>query len=130
LEWLLLTRATEGSGDPPPFSIDPHIIPSAALVVVLTPIIAPQTTEMIATVARAGRLVVAVDTLGTIGQQRFTGSEWTHLAGRLWRLERDNTIGTLREAGVPVTTWAGTGSLDEVLRDLTRMAAAPRIARR
>ncbi len=130
LEWLLLTRLIEGSSDPPPFSIDPHVIPAAALVVVLTPLIAPQTTDMIATLARAGRLVVAVDTLGTIAQQRFTGSEWSHLAGRLWRLERENTIGALREAGVPITTWAGTGSLDEVLRDLTRMAAAPRIGRR
>ena len=129
-EWLLLTRATEGSGDPPPFSIDPHVIPTAALVIVLTPLIATQSTDMIATLARAGRLVVAVDTLGAIAQHRFTGSEWTQLAGRLWRLERDNTIGSLREAGVPVTSWAGTGSLDEVLRDLTRMAAAPRIGRR
>ena len=48
------------------------------------------------------------------------------MAHRLWRLERDNVIGQLREHGVPVVAWAGAGSLDQVLRDVTRMAAAPR----
>jgi hypothetical protein len=48
----------------------------------------------------------------------------------MWRLERDNTIGALREAGVPVAEWAGAGSLDQVLRDMTRLAAAPRVGRR
>jgi hypothetical protein len=52
------------------------------------------------------------------------------LAHRLWRLERANTIGQLREVGVPVTAWGGSGSLDEVLRDMQRMAAAPRIVLR
>jgi hypothetical protein len=45
-------------------------------------------------------------------------------------MERDNLIGLLREAGVPVTAWAGTGSLDQVLADMTRMAAAPRLGPR
>ena len=38
-------------------------------------------------------------------------------AGRLWRLERTNTLGQLREHGVPVVAWAGAGSLDQVLRE-------------
>ena len=33
----------------------------------------------------------------------------------------------LAEIGVPVVQWAGTGSLDQVLRDVTRLAAAPRV---
>jgi hypothetical protein len=57
----------------------------------------------------------------------LVGTEWTGLAQRLWRLERDVVIGQLREAGVPFTGWSGPGSLDHVLRDLTRLAAAPRI---
>lgn len=130
LEWLLHTRATGGSGDPPVFGIDPHLIPPSALVVVLTPMLSPQSAEMIATLARAGRVVVAVDTLGSLEARPLSGSQWTSLAQRLWRLERDNTIGQLREVGVPVTAWAGAGSLDQVLRDMTRMAAAPRIVRR
>lgn len=128
LEWLLQTRTGAGAGDVPVFGIDPHLIPSSALVVVLTPMLGPQSAEMIATLSRAGRVVVAVDTLGNVAEQEVEGSHWTQLAQRLWRLERLNTIGQLREVGVPVTPWAGPGSLDEVLRDMTRLAAAPRLA--
>jgi hypothetical protein len=45
-------------------------------------------------------------------------------------LERANTIGQLREHGVPVVTWAGAGSLDQVLRDVARLAVAPRVGMR
>lgn len=127
LEWLLATRATAGASDPPAFGIDPHLIPGSALVVVLTPLLGPQSVDMIAQLARAGRAVVAIDTLGELGSRSNDGSQWTDLARHLWRLERDNTIGQLREAGVPVTPWLGAGSLDQVLREMTRMAAAPRI---
>jgi hypothetical protein len=41
-------------------------------------------------------------------------------------MERDNTIGQLREHGVPVVTWAGAGSLDLVLRDVARLASGPK----
>jgi uncharacterized protein (DUF58 family) len=127
LDWLLDTRATEGAGDPPVFGIDPYLIPGSSLVVVLTPLLGQQSAEMIATIARAGRSVVAVDTLGALAQRPVIGSQWTAMAQRLWRLERENLMGQLREVGVPVTQWAGAGSLDQVLNDMTRMAAAPRI---
>jgi uncharacterized protein (DUF58 family) len=127
LEWLLRTRASAGAGDPPVFGIDPHLIPGSALVVVLTPLLGPQSADMIAQLARAGRVVVAIDTLGDMALRPIVGSQWTNVARRLWRMERDNTIGQLREVGVPVTAWVGAGSLDQVLREMTRMAAAPRI---
>ena len=127
LEWLLDTRAVAGSGDPPGFGIDPHLIGSSAMVVVLTPLLSVQSVEMIAKLARAGRSVVAVDTLGALAGRRIVSSKWTPVAVRLWRLERENTIGALREVGVPVVAWAGTGSLDDVLRDVVRMAAAPKV---
>jgi uncharacterized protein (DUF58 family) len=129
-EWLLSTRANLGAGDPPRFGIDPWLIPNAALVVVLTPMLDPRSAEMIATLARAGRVVVAVDTLGDLVNRPEPGGDWTLVAHGLWRLDRENMIGALREAGVPVTTWVGAGSLDQVLRDSTRMAAAPRVATR
>jgi uncharacterized protein (DUF58 family) len=127
-EWLLQTRGLEGAADPPVFGIGPHEIPAAALVVVLTPLLARQSVETIATLSRAGRVVVAVDTLGAVARQPVVGSRWSTVAADVWRLERDNIIGQLREAGVPVTEWAGHGTLDEVLHDLTRMAAAPKLA--
>src|SRR4029078_7158849 len=110
------TRATAGAGDPPVFGLDPHLIPGSALVVGLTPLLSPQRTEMVATLARAGRMVVAVDTLGRLATRPLVGTDWNRLAQRLWKLERENTIGQLREVGVPVTAWAGAGSLDQVLR--------------
>ena len=127
MEWLLRTRATAGSDDPPVFDLDPHLIPDSALVVVLTPLLGSQSADMIATLARAGRVVVAVDTLGALADRTVTGSQWTVLARQLWHLERENTIGALQEVGVPVTAWVGAGSLDKVLRDMTIMATAPRI---
>ncbi|MBX6749225.1 MAG: DUF58 domain-containing protein [Micromonosporaceae bacterium] len=128
LDWLLDIRAGAGVG--PTLGLDPSIIPNAALVVVLTPLLGPQSTETIATLARAGRSVVAVDTLGSLGQRRMSESRWTPVAQRLWWLERQNLIGLLHEAGVPVTAWIGPGSLDQVLHDMARMAAAGRLGGR
>jgi uncharacterized protein (DUF58 family) len=129
LDWLLKTRASRGAGDPPAFGVNAALIPNSALVIVLTPLLGPQSVSLIATLARAGRSVVAVDTLGAQARPAIE-SPWAQVAFRLWRLERENLVGLLRESGVPVTTWAGTGSLDEVLRDMARMAAAPRLGRR
>ncbi len=126
-EWLLSTRATAGAGDPPAFGLDPHLVPSAALVVVLSPLLGPRSTEMIAMLSRAGRVVIVVDTLGDMARQPVVSTQWTAVAQRLWRLEREGLIETLREAGVPVATWAGPGTLDQMLHDMTRMAAAPRV---
>jgi uncharacterized protein (DUF58 family) len=126
-EWLLSTRATLGAGDPPRFGIDPWLIPGAALVVVLTPMLDPRSAEMVATLARAGRVVVAIDTLGDLVHHAEPLGDWTIVAHGLWRLDRENMIGALREVGVPVTAWVGAGSLDQVLRDSSRMAAAPRV---
>lgn len=126
-EWLMATRATEGSGDPPPFGISPHLIPSAALVVVLSPLLSDRSVEVVAALAQASRMVLVVDTLGSLADTSAVSAEWTVLAHRLWRLERAALIGRLIEAGVPVAPWAGAGTLDVMLRDMTRMAAAPRI---
>ncbi len=139
LDWLLLVGADAGRvpaqrlppdddvSDGASFVLDPHRFPASALVIVLTPLLGPDISRVLATLARAGRLVLAVDTLGDLANRAVVGSQWTPLAQRLWRMERDNLIGQLREAGVPVTGWAGAGSLDQVLRDLTRLAAAPRV---
>jgi hypothetical protein len=80
---------------------------------------------MVARLARSGRFVVAVDTMtNDIATSRV--GPWSQVAHRLWRLDRENTIGQLREHGVPVVVWAGAGSLDQVLSDVTRLAGAPR----
>jgi uncharacterized protein (DUF58 family) len=153
LEWLLDVRAARGAQEPPPFMIGAQLISPNALVVVLTPMIDPKSAAMLARLARSGRFVVAVDTMppemlaalddapvgkvrgrGRAAKKPSTGSwlttgEFTALGARLWRLERQNTIGQLREHGVPVVTWAGAGSLDEVLRQVSRMASSPTAVR-
>ncbi|BCB86945.1 hypothetical protein Psuf_042580 [Phytohabitans suffuscus] len=129
LEWLLDVEARPSPYEPYDQVFGPHLLSSDALVVVFTPLVDGRSAEMLARLARAGRFVLAVDTLpeGVTPPRR---SDLTEVAHRLWRLERDNTIGQLREHGVPVVRWAGAGSLDLVLRDVARMASAPKGALR
>ncbi|WP_438872191.1 DUF58 domain-containing protein [Paractinoplanes rishiriensis] len=127
LEWLLDVR-------PDPVELDEddyenvfgvHHVSSDALVMVLTPLVDPRSADMLAQLTRSGRYVVAVDTLPP-GAAPVNRSHWTPLATRLWRIERENVLGRLREHGVPVVAWAGAGSLDLVLRDVARLASVPR----
>ncbi len=128
LEWLLDTSAGGSVGAAYDQVLGPHLLSANALTVVLTPLIDPSAAAMLARLTRAGRSVLAVDTLPPDVAPPDLGAH-TDVAYRLWRLERDNTIGALREHGVPVVSWAGAGSLDLVLRDLSRSASAPRAGR-
>jgi uncharacterized protein (DUF58 family) len=128
LEWLLdahpVPAAQERGGAQLASGIS-----ADALVVVLTPLLDARSAGMLAGLVRAGRFVVAVDTLPTDLVVPSVGM-WTGLAHRLWKLERENTIGQLGEHGVPVVAWAGAGSLDTVLRDVSRLASAPKVGAR
>jgi uncharacterized protein (DUF58 family) len=127
LEWLLDVRPARGAYDPSVGAFGHHHLPAHALVVVLTPLLDAWSVQMLAGLARRGRFVVAVDTLTAGVRPRAMPSAWWPLAYRLWRLERENTVGQLREHGVPVVTWAGPGSLDLVLRDVSRLALGPKV---
>ena len=124
LEWLLDVRA-DPADEVGEHVFGTHHVSPDALVVVLTPLVDPRSADMLAQLTQSGRYTVAVDTLpaGVVPPQRGT---WTPLATRLWRIERENVLGRLREHGVPVVAWAGAGSLDLVLRDVARLASAPR----
>ncbi|MGW0216199.1 DUF58 domain-containing protein [Micromonospora chokoriensis] len=129
LEWLLDIRVTSSSHEPYDQVFGPQLLSSDALVVVLTPLLDERSAQMLARLARAGRFVVAVDTLPTdLASPKDRG--WAEVAYRLWRLDREVMIGQLREHGVPVVRWAGAGSLDQVLRDVARLATAPRVGGR
>ncbi|MDG4807934.1 DUF58 domain-containing protein [Micromonospora sp. WMMD1120] len=129
LEWLLDIRAHASAHEPYDQVFGPQLLSSDALVVVLTPLLDERSAQMLARLARAGRFVVAVDTLPTDLASPKDGG-WAEVAYRLWRLDRDVMIGQLREHGVPVVRWAGAGSLDQVLRDVARLATAPRVGGR
>ena len=122
LEWLLDVRPDPMEQE---HDFGAHHVSSDALVMVFTPLVDPRAADMLALLARAGRYVVAVDTLPA-GAAPDVRNQWTPLATRLWRMERENVLGRLREHGVPVVDWAGAGSLDLVLRDVARLASAPR----
>ncbi|MEU5913036.1 DUF58 domain-containing protein [Micromonospora sp. NPDC047527] len=129
LEWLLDVRAEASQHEPYDQVFGPQMLSSDALVVVLTPLLDERSAQMLARLARSGRFVVAVDTLPTdLAPPKDRG--WAEVAYRLWRLDRDTMIGQLREHGVPVVRWAGAGSLDQVLRDVARLATAPRVGSR
>lgn len=129
LEWLLDVHAEHSPHEPYDQVFGPQLLAADALVVVLTPLLDERSAQMLARLARSGRFVVAVDTLpADLPAPKDRG--WAEVAYRLWRLDRDTMIGQLREHGVPVVRWAGAGSLDQVLRDVARLATAPRVGAR
>lgn len=103
-------------------------VPPRALVMVLSTLLEPDAGQRAATLALGGHTVLVVDTLPT-DPLLLQRNEWTSLAWRLVNLERQATVDRLAELGVPTVGWRGPGSLDEVLRDLSRAAAAPRLIR-
>jgi uncharacterized protein (DUF58 family) len=125
LEWLLDVRPDPVEGEGHENVFGPQHVSSDALVMVLTPLVDPRSADMLAQLTQSGRYVVAVDTLPETVRPELR-NQWTPLATRLWRMERENVLGRLREHGVPVVAWAGAGSLDLVLRDVARLASAPR----
>ncbi|RKN43400.1 DUF58 domain-containing protein [Micromonospora endolithica] len=129
LEWLLDVRAESAPQQSYDHLFGPQLLSADALVVVLTPLLDERSAQMLAGLARSGRFVVAVDTLpADLPSPKDRG--WAEVAYRLWRLDRDTMIDQLREHGVPVVRWAGAGSLDQVLRDVARLALAPRVGGR
>jgi len=148
LEWLLDVAPALDGAEPPPSMVGAHLISTNSLMIVLTPMIDPKSAAMLARFARSGRFVIAVDTMpasllaaidgvvpGQASKAALSIAPWlrrgdfTSSSARLWRLERQNTIDQLREHGVPVVSWGGSGSLDEVLQQVSRMASAPKAVR-
>lgn len=103
-------------------------VPSGSLVVMLSPLVGENAINRTAMLARSGHAVVVIDTLPEDAAPPRR-SEWTHVAWRLWLLERAGEVGRLAELGVPVVPWRGAGSLDQVLYDISRAAAAPKAMR-
>ncbi|SCL27789.1 Uncharacterized conserved protein, DUF58 family, contains vWF domain [Micromonospora nigra] len=129
LEWLLDVEARSSPHEPYDQVFGPQLLSADALVVVLTPLLDERSAQMLARLARSGRFVVAVDTL-PVDLPAPKDRGWAEVAYRLWRLDRDTMVAQLREHGVPVVPWAGAGSLDQVLRDVARLATAPRVGAR
>ena len=124
-----------------PEIVDPVGLDPRALVILLSPLVGVTVFDRAAGLTRLGHPLVVVDTLpADAGPQvdapqsdapQFDApqfdAQWTDVALRVWRLQRESRRHRLGELGVPIVAWRGAGSLDAVLRDLARARAAPRV---
>ena len=94
------------------------------MVIVLSPLVGRLAVAQIVHLVQHGHTVIVVDTLPE--EPSVPLPRMRALATRLRALERTVEIDRLGELGVPVVPWRGRGTLDEVLRDVSRLALAPR----
>jgi len=97
----------------------------AQLVVMLSPLIAPDALDLAVELGRQGVAVIIVDTLPDHVIQ--DDDEYIALAWRIRLLERRRELRMVMAAGIPVVEWQGRGSLDQVIRDVSRRTSAPRM---
>lgn len=120
-----------------------HPVAVGTLVVFLTPAVSVQVLAHATQLARRGTSTIVVDTLprsmatGAVTDEQLRGlvpeqdlSPGARLAWRVRLLERAREMDRTRLSGVPIVTWVGPGTLDLVLRDLTRQRRVPRMVTR
>lgn len=119
LHWLAAVDIPADPVPPSPELMRRQLGNHRGLTVVFTPLLTPRAVGLLASLARAGRPVLCVDTLPPhVTPPRRT--HWSDVAQRLWRLDRANTVMELRDLGVAVEPWRGSASLDNVLAELNR----------
>jgi uncharacterized protein (DUF58 family) len=103
-------------------------LPPGSLAIMLSPLVSSKALERAATLSAHGLSVAVVDTLPADVAE--VDDVIARFAWRIRILERREELDAIRDLGVPVVAWRGTGSLDPFLREIARRAAAPRLARR
>jgi uncharacterized protein (DUF58 family) len=104
-------------------------VPAGTIVLVFSPMLSQAALVATTTLASRGLDVVVVDCLPEdldLGRDDAR----TALAWRMRLLEREALLGRVQRAGIPVVAWRGRGTLDEVLRRLSRRSTAPSVVRR
>jgi hypothetical protein len=113
---------------------DPRMrIDPGALVFICSPLISPASMQRAVDLARRGLSMVVVDTMPEVVTHLSSDAEddpAVRLAWRIRMLQRDAEVRAVAMRGVPVVPWRGPGSLDQVLRHVSRRARAPRLAAR
>lgn len=105
-------------------------VTGGAVVVVLSPMLAPSVGTITATLTRRGVPVLVVDTLPPDAVPAAGDGVEPKVAALAWRmrlLERSVVLDRLGRLGCPVVPWRGPGTLDDVLRRLARRAQQPRV---
>ena len=98
------------------------------LTVMLSPLIDPESIDLVVSLGRQGTSVIVVDTL----PDHVTDDDdpYTALAWRIRLLERRRELRMVQAVGIPVVRWRGPGSLDQVIRDIARRSTGPRLVQR
>jgi uncharacterized protein (DUF58 family) len=105
---------------------------AGTVVMVLSPMLTPEVTTVMVTLARRGLTVVVIDTLTPeiLPEPARNPRTPARLAWRLRLVERQMQITEVNRRGIPVVPWRGPGTLDEVLRRLARRSRMPRVMSR
>jgi uncharacterized protein (DUF58 family) len=114
-------------------STDPRMrLDPGALVFICSPLISPASMQRAVDLARRGLTMVVVDTLPENLKHLADADDdpAVSLAWRIRLLQRDAEVRAVATEGVPVVPWRGPGSLDQVLRQVSRRARAPRLVAR
>lgn len=125
--------ATVRVGDLPEVDTLSLGVTGGAVVVVLSPMLAPSVGTVAATLVRRGLSVLVVDTLPPDARPPVAAGADPQVAALAWRmrlLERSVVLDRLARLGCPVVPWRGPGTLDDVLRRLARRARQPRVVSR
>src|SRR5487761_2132446 len=128
-EWLLDVRPSGVQRDSAATEWFAGVRISNALVVTLTPLLDNDAAASLLMLRQRGAALVVVDTLSDAAQPEAS-DRVSEVARRLWVLERRRVMLRLGDAGIPVVAWTSTSSLEGVLRDVARIAAAPRLVNR
>jgi len=113
-------------------------LPSAAVVVLFSPLLDDRAIDTLQDLRDRGSSVIVLDVLtaeppsphhpGRFKRKPSDIEPFDHVVLRLWRLDRAALRHRLNEAGIPVVRWDGRRALDEVLAPLQQLplAKAPR----
>jgi uncharacterized protein (DUF58 family) len=103
------------------------------VVFVFSPMLGQAIVTATASLVQRGLPVVVVDTLPPGVSPRVPDGVDPQLADLAWRmrkLERDQVLAGLAALGCPVIGWRGAGTLDDVLRRLSRRRSVPQVVAR
>lgn len=103
--------------------------PPGTVVFVLSPMLHDVALRATGSLASHGLPVTLVDTLPP-GMDVTGHSEVQRVAWRMRLLERRSLLERLARTGCPVVPWRGPGSIDDVMRQLSRRASLPRAGAR
>jgi uncharacterized protein (DUF58 family) len=98
------------------------------IVLALSPMLTPEIITTMVRLSRRGLSLVAIDTLpaDALPRPALDPRSPGRLGWRMRLVERRMLLDELTREGIPVVTWRGPGTLDEVLGRLARRARAPR----